>query len=315
MMRGAGLQLESRSVTMHNPMGVGALFLAAACVAMPAAAQTSAADRPADAAAIRAHIESIFQAFVDKDRAKLEATHGAEWRGFTPWSGHVIRGRDGYMNEATFPPGLPKHQGMVGYRIGEFDIVFYGDTAVVSFQAEVDRMEGTEKSTQKLTFVDVYHKDPGGWIQVASNTSLHPEALSQIMSQRRMLDPDERAALLKAREAVWRAWFAGDQATLSKLLPPELITIEPGSTTFGTLQSNLDGSRGFATGGGKLTRLVFPSTEIQAYGNTAIIYTSYEMDLTTGGQSRSERGMATEVFVFKDGQWLNTGWQLAPSTR
>jgi len=23
--------------------------------------------------------------------------------------------------------------------------------------------------------------------------------------------------------------------------------------------------------------------------------------------------MATEVFVNKDGQWLNTGWQLAPS--
>ena len=31
------------------------------------------------------------------------------------------------MNEATFPPDLPKAQGMVGYRIGEFDIVFYGD--------------------------------------------------------------------------------------------------------------------------------------------------------------------------------------------
>jgi hypothetical protein len=31
----------------------------------------------------------------------------------------------------------------------------------VSFQAEVDRLEGTEKSTQKLTFIDVYHK--GSW--------------------------------------------------------------------------------------------------------------------------------------------------------
>jgi hypothetical protein len=222
------------------------LILFVTLTAMPATAQTRASDRPADAAAIRGHIESIFQAFVDKDRAKLEATHGAEWRGFTPWSGHVIRGRDGYMNEATFPPDLPKGQGMIGYRIGEFDIVFYGDTAVVSFQADVDRREGTGKSTQKLTFVDVYHKDPAGWIQVASNTSLHPDALSQIVSQRRMLDPDERKALLEARDAVWRAWFAGDQATLTKLLPPELVTIEPGSTTFGTRASTLEGSRGFA---------------------------------------------------------------------
>lgn len=278
----------------------------------PAAAQTRAADRPADAAAIRAHIESIFQAFVDKDRARLEATHGGEWRGFTPWSGHVIRGRDGYMNEATFPPNLPKDQGMIGYRIGEFDIVFYGDTAVVSFQAEVDRREGPEKTSQKLTFVDVYHKDPGGWMQVASNTSLHPDAVSDLMSQRRFLGDDERAALLKAREAVWRAWFAGDEAALTRLLPPELITIDPGSQTFGSLASNLTGSRGFAAGGGKLTRLAFPTTEIQAYGNTAVLYTSFEMDLTTGGQTQTERGMATEVFVSRGGRWLNTGWQLAP---
>lgn len=300
---------------MRNSIAAAALILATTCPALSASAQTLAADRPEDAAAIRAHIESIFQAFVDKDRAKLEATHGAEWRGFTPWSGHVIRGRDGYMNEATFPPDVPKGQGMIGYRIGEFDIVFYGDTAVVSFQAEVDRLEGADRSTQKLTFVDVYHKDPGGWIQVASNTSLHPDAISQIASQRRMLDPEERAALMQAREAVWRAWFAGDEARLTKLLPPELITIDSGSSTFGTLQSNLEGARGFAASGGKLTRLEFPTTEIQVYGNTAILYTSYEMALTSGGQSHSERGMATEVFLFKDGQWMNTGWQLAPSTR
>ncbi len=117
---------------------------------------------------------------------------------------------------------------------------------------------------------------------------------------------------MNAREAVWRAWFAGDVAKLTNLLSTELITIEPGSTTFGTRASTLEGSRGFAAGGGNLTRLTFPSTEIQVYGNTAILYTSYEMDLTTGGQSHTEHGMATEVFVFDGGQWLNTGWQLAP---
>ena len=300
---------------MRSHLVTWAIVLSAAITSAPAAAQIRGTDRPADSAAIRAHIESIFQAFVDKDRAKLEATHSAEWRGFTPWSGHVIRGRDGYMKEATFPPDVPKDQGMVGYRIGEFDIVYYGDTAVVSFLAEVDRLYGKEKSSQKLTFIDVYHKDPGGWIQVASNTSLHPDAVSQLMSQRRFLDDDERAALMKAREAVWRAWFSGDQAALLKLLPPELITIDAGSTTFGSLKSNLEGSRGFASGGGKLTRLAFPTTEIQAYGNTAIIYTSYEMTLQSGGQTRTERGMATEVFVQKNGAWLNTGWQLAPSAK
>jgi len=39
------------------------------------------------------------------------------------------------------------------------------------------------------------------------------------------------------------------------------------------------------------------------------------MDLQTGGKTRSERGMATEAFVLMGGQWLNTGWQLAPSAK
>jgi hypothetical protein len=41
---------------------------------------------------------------VNKDRKTLTETHGADWRGFTPQFDHVIRGLDGYMNEATFDP-------------------------------------------------------------------------------------------------------------------------------------------------------------------------------------------------------------------
>jgi hypothetical protein len=272
----------------------------------------AATDRSADAAAIRAHIESIFQAFVDKDRKKLEETHGANWRGFTPWSGHVIRGRDGYMNEATFPPGLPKDQGMVGYRLSDFDVMFYGDTAVVSFVADVDRVEGADKHTQKLTIVDVYHKDPAGWIQVASNVSLHPDEIEHLQWQSRRLSDQDRASLLKAREAVWRAWFAGDTDALGKLLPPELITFDSGST-FGTREATLAASRNFAASGGRLTRLAFPKTELQAYGSTVIVYTTYEMDLLTDGSTSTERGTATEMFVQQNGRWINTGWQLSPA--
>ena len=275
-------------------------------------AQSTPPDRAADAAAIRAHIESICQAFVDKDAKKLKETHGKDWRGFTPWSGHVIRGLDGYMNEATFEPGTPKGQGMVGYRMSDFDVVFYGDVGVASFVLDLDVVYGGEKNTQKLTLVDVYHKGSQGWIQVASNTSLHPDELERQASRFHRLSDADRAALFAARDAVWHAWFAGDTAALLKLVPPELITIDPGSDTFGTRASNLDGSRGFAASGGKLARLVFPRTELQAYGNTVILYTTYEMDLVTGGKTSTERGVATEIFVRQDGRWLNTGWQLAP---
>ena len=290
---------------------VSFVWALALAVAAPAAAQGRAPERAADAAAIRAHIESIFQAFIDKDRKKLEATHGADWRGFTPWSGRVIRGLRDYMESATFPEGLQKGQGMVGYRIADFDIVFYGDTAVVSFVADVDLVSGNEKRVQKLTLLDVYHKQPKGWTQVASNTSLHPDDIEERMSRLRTLDETEKTELLKAREAVWRAWFAGDTASLVKLVPPELVTIEPDAKTFGTREATLTASRGFAAAGGKLTRIVFPHTQFQAYGNTVILYTTYEMDMVIDGKTRTERGAATEVFVQHGGRWVNTGWQLS----
>ena len=55
-------------------------------------------------------------------------------------------------------------------------------------------------------------------------------------------------------------------------------------------------------------RLAFPRTEFQGYGNTVILYTAYEMDVEKGGETRTERGLATEIFVHQRGQWLNTGW-------
>ena len=209
-------------------------------LASHSASAQQTAGRDADVSAIRKHIESICQAFVDKDRKTLEQTHGRDWRGFTPWSDHVIRGRDGYMNEATFAPDTPKGQGMVGFKISDFDVVFYGDTAVVSFLLDVSRMQGAEKSTQQLTLLDVYHKGANGWIQVASNTSLHGDEMDRMMSQPRTVGKAERAEILEAREAVWRAWFGGDTARLTKLVPPELITVDD-SDAFGTFATTLEG--------------------------------------------------------------------------
>jgi len=283
--------------------------------AVSARAQSVPPSRDADAALIRREVEIICQAFVDKDRKVLEETHGKEWRGFTPGNDHVIRGIDGYMKEATFGPNAQKGEGMVGYKLTDFDVVFYGDTAVASFVLESDVVYGGQKSQQKLTILDVFHKEPRGWTQVASNTSLHGDEMMRQMSASRGIGDDEKKELLAAREAVWRAWFAGETPALTRALPPELVTIEPDGS-FGTLKSNLDGSRGFAAGGGKLTRLVFPRTEVQAYGATVILYTTYEMDLLSDGKKTTQKGAATEVFVRQlDGRWVNTGWQLAPTSR
>ncbi len=272
----------------------------------------AADDRAADVAAIRAHVESIFRAFIDKDARALEQTHGANWRGFMPGSPEPIRGRDGYMKVTSFVAAQPKGQGTVAYRISNFDVVFYGDTAVASFVAETDAVFGAEKTTQRLTLMDVYHKEAKGWIQVASSTSPHPDDVERQMSRLRTLTGDERAAVLAAREAVWRTWYAGDIAALERLVPAELITVGPGPGGFSTREAVLAASREFAASGAKLTRVAFPRTEFQAYGSTVILYTSYEADVTKDGRTRTERGLATEVFVQQDGRWLNTAWQLSP---
>lgn len=51
----------------------------------------------------------------------------------------------------------------------------------------------------------------------------------------------------------------------------------------------------------------------QGRSYTVILYTTYELDLLTGGKIGTERGIATEVFVRQNGRWLTTGWQLAPA--
>jgi ketosteroid isomerase-like protein len=297
------------SLCVDRPTIVAALVAAILAIGSRALAQPDT--RQDDRRAIRAHIESIFQAFVNKDRPTLQQTHGQQWRGFTPWSSRPIRGIDGYMSEAVFPEGFPKDQGMLSYRISEFDVVFYGDTAVVSFVANLQQRMGQDTVHQTLNLLDVYHKDRAGWIQVASNTSLHPDELNRFGSQLRELDAAERASLMTAREAVWRAWFDGDVVRLGKLVPPELITIEDSSGQFGTRDSTLAGSRRSRELGARLVRLGFPRTQVQAYGNTAILYTTFEMDLSTAGQIETRKGTAVEVFVSRDGGWLNSGWQLS----
>lgn len=291
-------------------LGCASFALGAAASLLAARAQAPV-ERPEDAAAIRTHIESIFQAFIDKDVPKLQATHGRNWRGFLTGSTKVIRGIDQYM-QAAGGARVPKGQGMVGYRMSDFDVVFYGDTAVASFVADVDIQDGDRRGKQKLSLLDVYVKENGAWNQMASNTSLHPESQQERLSAFNPVPEGARKPMLEAREAVWRAWYAGDIERLKKLVPDELITLGPGPDGWGTRDSVVASSERFATSGGKLTRLVFPRTEFQGYGNTVILYTSYELDVQQGDKTRTEKGLATEVFVNRNGQWLNTGWQLAP---
>ena len=265
-------------------------------------------DRAVDRAAIRAHIESIFQAFIDKDPKALRATHAENWLGYLDNSGYMLKGIEGYMDWNQLDPKSP--YGMKSYKFRDFDMIFKGDAAFVCFVADIESNWPGRSPHRVLQICDFYTKEKGNWIQTGSYTGPHQETLEEQLASPRSIDAEMKKRLLDAREAVWRSWFSGDRASLEKLIPAETIAIESGHNNWSNRQTILDGSVEFAKGGGKLVKLEFPRTEIQAYGATAVVYSNYSFELEQGGQRINQSGRVTEVFVLRNGQWVNPGWHM-----
>jgi|SRR5579872_105767 len=275
---------------------------------LTAAAGFAADDHAADRQAIRAHIESIFQAFINKDAAALRATHDEHWLGFLEGSSSPIRGIKEYMEWST--PDPHGQYGMTAYKIREMDMIFAGDAAFVTFVSDVESETPAGPLHRVLRIADFYAKNDGKWIQAGSDTELHPETAALRMQTPRVLDEKQKKNLLEAREAVWRAFFSNDRAALEKLVPEETITIESGGGEFGNQKYVLEGAAQFAKSGAKLVKLEFPQTEIQTYGYTAIIYSTYRYEVEKDGQRSSHAGRVTEVFVNRNGKWVNPGWHM-----
>jgi Domain of unknown function (DUF4440) len=134
--------------------------------------------------------------------------------------------------------------------------------------------------------------------------------LGQDSSQPRTVTPVFRKQILVAREAVWKAWFTNDRAALEKLIPEEAIAIDSASETWSNRKAIFASAQRFADSGGKLLRLEFPKTEIQAYGNTIIVYTTYLVETEVDGKRNVEQGRGTEMFVKRGDTFVNVGWHL-----
>lgn len=265
-------------------------------------------DRTADREAIRAHIDSIFQAFIKKDAAVLRATHAENWLGYLEGSREMIKGIAGYMEWNQVDPKSP--YGMKSYKMREFDMIFKGDAAFVCFVSDIESITPNGPSQRALRICDFYTKENGKWIQSGSDTALHQDSLEQRLGAPQPLPEDLKKRLLDAREAVWRAFFSGDRAALEKLIPEETIAIEAGDNNWSNRQTILSGSEQFAKNGGKLIKLEFPKTEIQFYGLTAVVYSNYAYELEVGGQRMNKAGRVTEVFVLRKNEWVNPGWHM-----
>jgi len=119
--------------------------------------------------------------------------------------------------------------------------------------------------------------------------------------------PNE-AELLRVREMVWRAWFAGDTKTLAELVPPGTIVISGGEKQWKRRADVLRSAAEFHAKGGTLVRLEFPRTEVQHFGDVAIVWSSYALQTEMNGRQSSSSGRVTEIFLRQHGRWTNPGW-------
>jgi Domain of unknown function (DUF4440) len=124
------------------------------------------------------------------------------------------------------------------------------------------------------------------------------------------LTDEIRKELLNARETAWRSFFQKDLAVVERILGQELIAIQQNSDHWDNRPRLLALARAMNEQSVQLLRLEFPRTEIQLFGDTAILYYTYIFETGLKGKSVVDGGRGTEVFVRRAGKWVDVGWHL-----
>lgn len=124
------------------------------------------------------------------------------------------------------------------------------------------------------------------------------------------LTEDVRKELLDARDTAWRSFFQKDLAVVERILAPQLIAIQENSERWENRTRLMALAKAMSEQGVKLLRLEFPRTQIQLFGDTAILYYTYIFETGSNGKSAVDGGRGTEVFVRRDGKWVDVGWHL-----
>jgi hypothetical protein len=125
-------------------------------------------------------------------------------------------------------------------------------------------------------------------------------------------DSATERAILRARDAIWHAWFADDTAQLSQLLPEAVAAggdAEAGQRWTDRAQT-VNEAKQFVATGGSLVSLAFPRTEIRLMGNAAVVFSTFDLTTAARGTSHTMHGRSTEVFVLRNGRWVNPFWHL-----
>lgn len=128
--------------------------------------------------------------------------------------------------------------------------------------------------------------------------------------QTSVLTNEVRKELLDARETAWRSFFQKDLAVVERMLAPELIAIQQNSDRWDNRTRLIALAKAMNEQGVQLLRLEFPRTEIQLFGDAAILYYTYVFETGLKGKSVVDGGRGTEVFVRREGKWVDVGWHL-----
>jgi len=118
-------------------------------------------------------------------------------------------------------------------------------------------------------------------------------------------DPD----LMRVQREVWEVWYAGDTTRLRQMTPG-LTAINNGEESFSDQDAAVRGSARFHAAGGRLLELTFPQMRVQRFGDVAIVYSTFHSVALIGSDTLRQSGRATEVFVRRNGTWINPGWHL-----
>jgi ketosteroid isomerase-like protein len=115
---------------------------------------------------------------------------------------------------------------------------------------------------------------------------------------------EDRAALVAARDAVWRAWFTGDSLGLVAILPERM-------TGMGKHRAEIiaDAIR-FRGSGARLVSVTFTDDEFLVKGDAALVLSTYRVVTTKDGKEGVMTGRAIELFTREGERWINPYWHL-----
>lgn len=122
-------------------------------------------------------------------------------------------------------------------------------------------------------------------------------------------DADDHAALVIAREAVWRAYFSGDSAALVQLLPEKMVHMGHHRDQI------IRDAQEFKRSGGVYRGITFSGDEFFVRGEVAVVFSKFRVDIERNGKPDPFSGQAIELFERKDGRWINPSWHLDNDTK